>query len=149
MNTLVTSLSENHHAAYDKAVKQAVLIAKRRFGSAKNRFRRTVQRVIGGMPTRAYVLTMKVKYDIKSQRHATYTREHTYIYKSKTSNLKHATIDAGIHARQRICGLGKRKTSAFSRWPAYLSGIASAIVTARDSDNVAEVVQAFCELVQD
>ena len=96
MNSSVICLSENHRAIYNHAVKQAVFIARRRYGSALNRLRRTVQRIIGGMPTKSYVLTMKIPYTIKSQRDATYTRVHTFIFKSKTSNLKQSTVDASL-----------------------------------------------------
>jgi hypothetical protein len=107
INTSGYSLNEYHHiktalernlhkAPQANACRQALRQQRLRQINRKGRFQRLVRRVVGGLPVKAYALTLKISYVFEYDPLGTHIQHCTHQYQSKTSELKQDAIDDAI-----------------------------------------------------
>jgi hypothetical protein len=78
----------------------------------KGRFRRLIRRVVGGLPFKAYALTLKIQYAFDYERFADHTQHFTFQYKSKVESVKEDTVDDAI--QQFLKNYNKSVTFSYS-----------------------------------
>jgi hypothetical protein len=113
--------------------RRAIAIASQRL-KRSGRFRNIVRRVIGGLPEKAYALTLEIEYTMDLDKFATHTGQTTYQYKSTTSTLKQRTIDEAVTEFIQTTNLNALKPNSFHAGEAHVFN--SRVVSHREYDEV-------------
>ena len=100
----------------------------------RGRFRNIVRRVIGGLPEKAYALTLEIQYTMDLDKFATHTGQTTYQYKSTTSTLNQQTIDDAVTEFIQTTNLNALKPNSFHAGEAHVFN--SRVVSHREYDEV-------------
>jgi hypothetical protein len=78
----------------------------------KGKFRQLVRKVVGGLPLKAYALTLKITFRLDFDYFADHTEHFTYEYKSKVHSVKEDTVDDAVH--QFLKDYNKNVTFSYS-----------------------------------
>ena len=100
----------------------------------RGRFRNIVRKVIGGLPEKAYALTLEIQYTMDLDKFATHTGQTTYQYKSTTSTLNQQTIDDAVTEFIQTTNLNALKPNSFHAGEAHVFN--SRVVSHREYDEV-------------